>query len=129
MALAHSTQVKAAKQLDASKKIRQDALDKSMATYNELNKSLESKVQFTHRIIDKLDHRTKSMEGCITGLKQSHGHLLEAIKAKDQPLSLCSWRREQREKRPLRENVRDSVEAALEAEKSVLIDAQRKLND
>lgn len=79
--------------------------------------------------------------------------------AKDAPLTLCTWRMEQRERRPLKEQVRDNVEVCLEVrrnsflrllhcltwprnimdflsmlmptkvEKATLIDAQRKLKD
>lgn len=41
--------------------------------------------------------------------------LQEALAAKDPPLALVMWRMEQREKRPLREQVRDTVEVCLEA--------------
>lgn len=40
--------------------------------------------------------------------------LEEALVAKDAPLTLCAWRMEQREKRPLREQVRDAAEVCLE---------------
>ena len=38
-----------------------------------------------------------------------------ALASKEAPLALCAWRMEQREKRPLREQVRDTVEVCLEA--------------
>ncbi|CAK9065837.1 Hypothetical protein (Fragment), partial [Durusdinium trenchii] len=47
----------------------------------------------------------------------------------DAPLILCSWRMEQRERRPLREQVRDHVEVSLETEKAALLDSQRRLQD
>ena len=83
----------------------------------------------------------------------------DALVAKDAPLTLCTWRMEQRERRPLKEQVRDNVEVCLEVrrnsfhrllhcltwprnivdflsmlmptkvEKATLIDAQRKLKD
>lgn len=40
--------------------------------------------------------------------------LQDALASKDAPLALCTWRMEQREKRPLREQVRDVVEVCLE---------------
>ena len=39
------------------------------------------------------------------------------------PLTLVTWRMEQRERRPLKEQVRDAVEVSLEVEKATLIDA------
>ena len=44
-------------------------------------------------------------------------------------MTLCTWRMEQRERRPLREQVRDTAEVCLEVEKATLVDAQRKLKD
>ena len=38
----------------------------------------------------------------------------DALVAKDAPLTLCTWRMEQRERRPLKEQVRDGVEVCLE---------------
>jgi len=129
MSSAYSTQVKAIKQIDSSRRTCQEALEESLATHNDLNSSLESKVQSSHRIIEKLDKRGKSLDTSIDGMKHSHGHLLQALCATEQPLTLCKWRLEQREKRPLREHVRDHVELALEEERSVLVETQRKMND
>lgn len=41
--------------------------------------------------------------------------LQDALVAKEAPLTLCTWRMEQRERRPLKEQVRDGVEVCLEA--------------
>jgi len=62
-------------------------------------------------------------------MKQSHVATVTALRMKDAPLTLCTWRMEQREKRPLREHVRDHVELALEEERQCLLDTQRKLHD
>jgi chromosome segregation ATPase len=95
--------------------------------YNELYRSLEQKMKNTHRIVEKLQNRAASVEQSIGNTKISLAKLEEAFHAKDAPLQLCTWRMEQREKRPLREQVRDPVEAALEEEKHALVDSQRKL--
>ena len=47
--------------------------------------------------------------------RQTLQKLQDALVSKDPPLALCTWRLEQREKRPLREQVRDTVEVCLEA--------------
>lgn len=129
MATAYSTQVKALKQMDSSKKAHRECLMENLAQYQDLNQSLESKVKASQRLVDKLQNRVKSVESSIASMKDSHVQLLAALKAKEGPVSLCAWRMEQREKRPLREHVRDHVELALEEERAVLVDTQRKLND
>lgn len=45
-----------------------------------------------------------------------HVGLQDALVAKEAPLTLCTWRMEQRERRPLKEQVRDGVEVCLEAD-------------
>jgi tektin-3 len=53
--------------------------------------------------------------------------LQEAYHAKKAPLQLCDWRLERRAARPEREKKRDNFEVALDTEKEVLDDAQKKL--
>jgi len=129
MSMAYTTQVKAIKQMDLSRKAHEECLTENIATYQDLNSSLECKVRVTHRLIEKLNNRAKSIESSIVSLKQSHAELVKSLRSKDPPLTLCAWRMEQRERRPLREHVRDHVEMALEAERAVLVDTQSKLSD
>lgn len=129
MSMAYSTQVKALKQMDSSKKAHQECLQENLAMYSDLQASLDNKVKTSHRLIEKLVGRCKSVDDSIATMKQSHAATVNALRCKDAPLALCLWRMEQREKRPLREHVRDHVELALEEERVVLIDTQRKLND
>mmetsp|Transcript_52063 Transcript_52063/g.91458 ORF Transcript_52063/g.91458 Transcript_52063/m.91458 type:complete len:455 (+) Transcript_52063:115-1479(+) len=126
---AYSTQIKAAKQMDTSKKAHQDCLSENIAMYQDLHQSLEQKVKTSHRLVEKLTARAKSVENSISSMQLSLQQLQAALRAKDAPLTLCAWRMEQREKRPLREHVRDEVELALEDERNVLMDTQRKLGD
>lgn len=129
MSLAYSSQVKAIQQMDMSRKAHKDALNENLATYSDLNSTLESKVKSSYRLIEKLNKRVSSVESSIDSMKQSHEHLQKALIAKEPPLALCLWRMELREKRPLREHVRDHVELALEDERTVLLDTQKKLSD
>lgn len=129
ISMAYSTQAAAMKQMDLSRKANQDAFSESLAMCNDLNNQLEDKVKACCRLIEKLNNKVKSVEASIVGLKESHQHLLRALREKEPPLSLCAWRMEQREKRPLREHVRDDVEIALEEERAVLIDSQKMLGD
>lgn len=126
---AYATQIKAGKKIDESRKAHQDHLNENLAMYQDLHSSLESKVKTSHRLIEKLTSRAKSVENSISSMNLSLQQLQAALKAKDAPLALCAWRMEQREKRPLREHVRDHVEIALEEERSILMDTQRKLTD
>lgn len=126
---AYSTQLKAARQMDTSKKAHQDCLSDNIAMYQDLHSSLEQKVKTSHRLIEKLMARAKSVENSISSMQLSLQQLQAALRAKDAPLALCAWRMEQREKRPLREHVRDDVQMSLEDERSILMDTQRKLSD
>lgn len=99
----------------------------SLEMYNDLHESLEQKVRTSHRLIDKLTKRAESIQRSIEQTKQSLAALQAAFQAKDAPLQLCMWRMEQREKRPLREQVRDTVETSLEEEKGTLMETQRRL--
>eukprot|EP00913_Durusdinium_trenchii_P004409 g4088.t1 len=116
-----------------------EAMSDNMGMYHELQSSLEQKVRTSQRMLEKLQHRAQSLENSIQHTKQTLGKLEEALEAKDRwtdaksmgdaPLILCSWRMEQRERRPLREQVRDHVEVSLETEKAALLDSQRRLQD
>jgi hypothetical protein len=100
-----------------------------MAMYQDLHGTLEGKVQTSHRLIDKLEARSKSLQQNIEATKASLGQLEIAYREKEEPLKLCAWRMEQRQKRPLKEHIRDQVEIALEEERVSLAETQRKLQD
>lgn len=129
MSTAYGTQVKALKQSEMSKKAHQDTHNENLAMYQDLHGSLEGKVKTSQRLIEKLDQRNKSVSDSIRMSKTSLQQLQMAYHAKNAPIALCAWRMEQRQKRPLREHVRDQVEIALESERSTLIECQRRLSD
>eukprot|EP00440_Ansanella_granifera_P066686 gb/GFBE01072320.1/.p1 GENE.gb/GFBE01072320.1/~~gb/GFBE01072320.1/.p1 ORF type:complete len:456 (+),score=118.07 gb/GFBE01072320.1/:1-1368(+) len=120
---------KAEGQHDRSRRAHNEVMSENLSMYNELHTSLEQKVKTSQRLLDKLMHRAESVENSLQHTKQSLAKLEEALAAKEAPLALCMWRMEQRERRPLREQVRDAVEVSLEVEKATLIDAQRRLKD
>ncbi|CAK9073203.1 unnamed protein product [Durusdinium trenchii] len=126
---AKSAHRKAIDQQDRSSRAHDEAMSDNMGMYHELQSSLEQKVRTSQRMLEKLQHRAQSLENSIQHTKQTLGKLEEALEAKDAPLILCSWRMEQRERRPLREQVRDHVEVSLETEKAALLDSQRRLQD
>lgn len=101
----------------------------NISMYNELHSSLDQKVKTSQRLVEKLSHRAQSVENSLQHTRQTLQKLQDALVSKDPPLALCTWRLEQREKRPLREQVRDTVEVCLEVEKASLMDAQRRLKE
>eukprot|EP00416_Gambierdiscus_australes_P027987 CAMPEP_0171065600 /NCGR_PEP_ID=MMETSP0766_2-20121228/6938_1 /TAXON_ID=439317 /ORGANISM="Gambierdiscus australes, Strain CAWD 149" /LENGTH=443 /DNA_ID=CAMNT_0011521713 /DNA_START=96 /DNA_END=1427 /DNA_ORIENTATION=+ len=129
MTQAQTTHKKAHRQNDASAQAHQDAVSENLGMYNELRGSLEHKVKVSHRLIDGLQKRADSLETSIQQQQGSLALLEEALRAKDPPLQLCLHRLERRERRPLREQVRDSPETALEGEKATLADTQRRLKE
>eukprot|EP00811_Abedinium_folium_P033364 NODE_6333_length_1681_cov_8.750322.p1 GENE.NODE_6333_length_1681_cov_8.750322~~NODE_6333_length_1681_cov_8.750322.p1 ORF type:complete len:447 (+),score=147.75 NODE_6333_length_1681_cov_8.750322:156-1496(+) len=127
MTAALGSQANAARQNETSRRAHTDTLNDNLTHYNELHTSLEGKCSSSRQLISKLDGRAKSLEASLAATGQSLAALEVAHRAKDAPLELCHWRMEQREKRPLREQVRDVVELALEEERATLLDTQRKL--
>jgi chromosome segregation ATPase len=97
--------------------------------FQDLHTSLEGKVQTSHRLIDKLDSRAKSIQQHLESTKDSLMQLENAYREKNLPMKLCLWRMEQRQKRPLREHVRDQVGCALEDEHASLSEMQKKLQE
>jgi len=129
MTQAQQSHRKAHRQNEASQQAHQETTNDNLAMYNEVNGSLQHKIQNTHRLIDTLQKRADSLESSIQQQQNSLANLEAALRAKDPPMQLCMHRMEQRERRPLREQVRDNPEVALESEKSVLTDTQRKLSE
>eukprot|EP00439_Symbiodinium_sp_Y106_P081264 s42_g20.t1 len=137
---AQSTHRKAHDQQERSAKAHSEVMSDNMGMYGELHTSLDHKVKTSQRLLDKLTHRAQSVENSLQHTRATLHKLEEALAAKEgsgsykisfreAPLALCMWRMEQRERRPLREQVRDTVEVCLEVEKATLMDAQRKLKD
>jgi len=120
---------KAEMQKEQSRRAHGEVMSDNLSMYSELHSNLEQKVKTSHRLLDKLMHRAESVENSLQHSRHSFEKLEQALAAKDAPLQLCTWRMEQRERRPLREQVRDAVEVALEVEKVTLLDAQRKLKE
>jgi len=126
---AYSSQVDAVRQSEQSKKAHADTFNDNIAMYQDLHGTLEGKVQTSHRLIEKLEVRLVSVQQNTELTKTSLLQLEAAYTAKTAPIKLCAWRMEQRQKRPLREHVRDQVEIALEDERAILADTQRKLQE
>mmetsp|Transcript_122339 Transcript_122339/g.346884 ORF Transcript_122339/g.346884 Transcript_122339/m.346884 type:complete len:448 (+) Transcript_122339:71-1414(+) len=116
-------------QCEMSARAHDNTVTENLGQYNQLQSNLEIKVKTSHRLIAMLQKRYDSVEGTRNEARQSLAQLEAALKAKDAPLKLNAVRQEQRETRPLREQVRDNVETALEDENSALMDTQRKLRD
>merc|ERR1719162_541643 len=69
------------------------------------------------------------MDDAVTKTTKSLAQLEVAYSGKAMPIKMCAWRMEQRQKRPLREHVRDEVEIALQEEQAALAESQRKLTE
>lgn len=126
---AQKSRGRAASQVEDSRKAHGESVVGNLNAYTELQNSLEHKVNNTYGLIEKLARRAGSVESTIQITRKSLAELEVALKAKDSPLQLCVWRMEQRERRPLREQVRDVVEVSLEAERALLVDTQKKLTE
>lgn len=97
--------------------------------FTDLRNCMEAKVGNSCKMIELLEKREASLLKSIQLLKQSHMDLEAAQETKDNPLRLCLWRLDRRSRRPKRELVKDRVDEALEAQRTQLIDTQRKLAD
>lgn len=85
-----------------------------------LHKSLQNKVAVAKTSVKALKDQEASLSTSIDSLMESHGQLQAALQAQEGPFCLCAWRQGQREKRPLREQVRDPVMIALGEERALL---------
>jgi len=129
MSHASSSQRRASKQCDSSRRSHEETVSQNLNMYNEVHGTLEVKVQTSNRLIEKLQHRADSVEKTIEAAKFSLAQLVTARSVKEPPLQLCQWRMQERERRPLREQVHDHVEVALEDEKNALMQTQKSLSE
>lgn len=129
MTNAKGSQRKAHQQCETSKAAHEETVNDNLSLYGQVHETLGQKVRTSYRLREKLQERADSLQNSINLTKKSLETLEAAHRAKEAPLQLCIWRLEQREKRPLREQVRDNVEVALESEHSVLKDTQKRLQD
>lgn len=127
MSGAQNTQRVAHDQCDLSFRTHQKCLNENLTQYNNLHSSLQGKVNVSRQLGDVLQKRIRSVTESIAKTKQSLNALEQAHQAKNAPLQLCTWRMDQRAKRPQREQIRDPFEIALEDEKSTLTDSQARL--
>lgn len=97
--------------------------------YLDLAQAMRHKVDSSHKLTEMLQQRADSITRSVEQTNTSLSVLEKGLLATEAPLQLCQWRAEQREKRPLREQVRDAVEIALEEEKAVHTENQRKFQE
>jgi len=112
-----------------SKKAHEICLQESAVIVQELQTSLQSKVSSLQAVIGAMQGRLASVNKSIDCLKQANVELSVAVHAKEGPFILCAWRMGQRERRPLREHVRDPVAVALDAERGTLTDHDKRLSE
>jgi len=129
MGQAQHTQKKAAGQNDTSFKSHADTVNNNLHMYSEVHGTLKQKVQTSYRLIEVLQRRATSIENSIQHCLHSLSQLDATHRSMDPQIQLTMWRLEQREGRPLSEQVNDGPEIQLEAEKDMLMDTQQKLSD
>jgi len=129
MGQAQHTQKKAAKQNDSSFTSHADTVSNNLYMYSEVHGTLKQKVQTSYRLIEILQRRGASIENSIQHCLHSLSQLDATHRSIDPQIQLTMWRLEQREGRPLSEQVHDGPELQLEAEKDLLMDTQQKLSD
>jgi len=129
MSQAQHSHKRASRQNDTSRRAHEETVSENLGRYGALQGSLEQKVQDSNRLISNLQHRADSLQNSIQKTTHSLAQLEAAYQAKEPQIQLCLWRMAQREKRPLREQVRDNAEITLESEKATLIETQKKLSE
>jgi len=92
-----------------------------------VHRAFLKKMGQTKRLVDSLGERLHSVEGSIMESRKNLVDLQEQWHAKKAPLQLVDWRLERRAARPEREKKRDNFEIALDNEKEVLTEAQKRL--
>lgn len=92
-----------------------------------VHRQLCMKVGHTVKLKERLEERIAFVEESLQATNASLQELEAANAAKQKPIEVNRWRVSKRTERPKRENIQDSLEAALEEEKETLADAQKKL--
>jgi len=129
MSQAQKAHLGASKQMESSRRAHDDTVLNNISCYDHVHKTMGQKVKNTQRLIEKLNLRQQSIENSLNAQRSSLAVLEQAVADKESPIRLCQWRLDSREKRPLREQVRDPVEMALEEEHNVLVDTQHRLSE
>lgn len=129
MGQAQHSQGRALRQNDFSHRSHHETHYENLGRYGLLAGSLEQKVDDSSRLIDGLERRAESLQNSIQKTQHSLAMLHAAHQARDPDIQLCLWRLSRRERRPLREQVRDPAELLLEQQKTTLVEIQTKLSD
>lgn len=127
MGLAQKSQRMAHQACDDSMKAHRQCLSENLGQYHGLHQAFSNKSNASRNLCDILHNRMKSVAMSIKKNQHSLAALEQAHRAKEAPLQLCTWRLDQREKRPQREHIRDHFELSLEEEQSTLQSAQADL--
>eukprot|EP00928_Gymnodinium_smaydae_P006841 TRINITY_DN1243_c0_g1_i1.p1 TRINITY_DN1243_c0_g1~~TRINITY_DN1243_c0_g1_i1.p1 ORF type:complete len:481 (-),score=77.93 TRINITY_DN1243_c0_g1_i1:182-1477(-) len=127
MSMAQDSHSRATRQREDSHRAHGSTVGTNMTSYEQVAKAVDEKVNTSQRVLEMLIASERSLDSTRRKAQESQNRLEMALRDKDAPLQLCMWRMEQRERRPLREQVRDDVELALEEERACLADTQRKL--
>lgn len=94
-----------------------------------LDLQIRSKLLTNSDLSKSIEERINSMEDTIRHLGSCLFGLQRAYRSKWSQLNVCERRMELRDGRPIQELVRDNLQASLENERQVLIEARQELND
>lgn len=117
------TQAKTARNAHAS------LLHGNLVAYGDLHNTFDSKVLKSRSLVDTLDARKLSTEDSIAASKRVFQMLERMHHSTKAPQQLVTWQLDMRQRRPLSEQVRDPVEAALEHRKQGLNQVQQQLTE
>lgn len=81
------------------------------------------------RLHDRFKHVNNRLSHAMKVSKEIHAELQKAKVAQSTSLQLCNWRLEQRTKKPPREQVKDNLDQALQAEKGRLKESLKALKE
>lgn len=119
----------AEKQTDLSIAAAIEVDNSNAGKHQETHRQLVQKVKNQQIIVDELSDIIRTFQRNTARMKNSLLNVQQAYMAKNAPLQLCTWRQDQRTRRPDRELVRDVLEEALDEEKEVLVSAQKRLKE
>lgn len=102
---------------------------KFMPKKGEVDFHLKSKLMKSADSIKSIEERISAIEDAIRNLGSCLYELQRAYRAKYAMLNVCEKRMQLRDGRPLQELVRDNLQAALENERQVLLEARQELSD
>jgi len=117
------------RQVGQSRAVHAQEAANNLDAYDKTTDALHEKVMHTEELINDLENRLQSIKGTLKDGKTSLTKLEASLVAKEAPLELNQWHKEQRQGRPPGEMVSDVVDGALAEEHAVIEDTKKHLRD